>query len=248
MIQSCLETASTSPPAPTSAVPAWSLRRSSPSGQPITTHGSSSAGIRSIRAVIRASSGSPRPGPPTAYAPEQSIAAQTTSGETSRAVQRAATIPSQGRGWMPRPSPSARAPHEKHSPNASVPQPAGSSSSAPARASNEGAAGGTRPGSPGRASATSASPSRSSRRSPSRATSSGVSNGGGSRSVTSAGAAERGRDEARCVATVGGVQRPAIAALDGEGTIAHAGRVTFATMSRKHVLCRSQPVRTRMAP
>ena len=55
-----------SPSSPKSAVPAWSLRPSSPSGQPTTTHRSPSrAAGRSVRSCAP-SSGSPRPGPPTA--------------------------------------------------------------------------------------------------------------------------------------------------------------------------------------
>ena len=53
-----------------------------------------------IRAVIRPSTTSPRPGPPTAYAPGQSIAAQTISGATSVAVHGAAcrTLPAHRSG------------------------------------------------------------------------------------------------------------------------------------------------------
>ena len=77
---------------------------------------SPSSGRRTISAAIRPSTISPRPGPPTAQAPGQSIAAQTTSGETSVAVHGAAWrfVPATGPTWMQRPS-SGRMPQLKHS-------------------------------------------------------------------------------------------------------------------------------------
>ena len=188
MIQSCLETASTSPPSPTSAVPAWSLRPSSPSGQPITTHALALGG---------------QPVDPRRHPRQQRIA---TTGPAERVCARAvdrrpddlgrdvARRSSGGDDPVPGSRMDAQAVRlwrglrtRSTLRTRASPSPPASSSSAPARASNEGAGGGTTPGSAGRASATSASPSRSSSRSPSRATSSGVSSGGGSRSVTSAG-------------------------------------------------------------
>ena len=174
-------------PPRSSAVPACSFRPSSPSGHETTTHCSPSAGSRRISAVIRPSTTSPRPGPPTAYAPAQSIAAQTTSGEASRAVHGAAWIssrPPTGPTWMQRPS-SGRSPHEKHSEKFSPPK--RTCRAAASSASAGVTAGGSTPGEAGRASATSASPSRSSMRPSSSATASGRASGGGKRSVTSAG-------------------------------------------------------------
>ena len=60
-IQVWRASASSSPSSDRRAVPAWSLRPSSPRGQPMTMHRSPSSGRRSIRAAIRPSSVSPRP-------------------------------------------------------------------------------------------------------------------------------------------------------------------------------------------
>ena len=69
-------------------------------------HCSPSSGSRWIAAAIRPSTTSPRPGPPTAYAPAQSIAAHTTSADTSCARHGAAcrSRPATGPTWMQSPS------------------------------------------------------------------------------------------------------------------------------------------------
>ena len=149
---------------------------------------SPSSGSRSIRAVIRASSGSPRPSPRRAYAPGQSIAAQTISGRTSLRDPRRRDERHRGPARARRGSRGRLSPDGCHrrstrrTRGAPIPQPVAAASAASAKV---GGTGGATAGSPRRASATRASPSRSSTRSPSRVTVSGRSSGGGSRSVTS---------------------------------------------------------------
>ena len=122
-IQTCRASARSSPSSAKSAVPAKSLRPSSPSGHAATTHGSPASGTRSTRAVMRPSTISPRPSAPTAYAPGQSIAAQTISGadlaraSTGAAMQRLAAG---DRADVDREPVLARTPQTKHSPKSGL--------------------------------------------------------------------------------------------------------------------------------
>ena len=185
--RSACASASSSPSAAKSAVPAKSLRPSSPSGQAVTTHGSPASGTRcdarrhaaehdlaaTLRADrVRAGAVDRRPddlGRDLARAPR-------------RRVQRLAARDRRRRGSRARPSADAadealaelRAPAADVRARARPPRPRPRPE--PAASTSSGA---------GRASATSASPSRSRTPSPSRSTASGRSSGGGRRSVTS---------------------------------------------------------------